>query len=119
MSSRLTEDAVPARAPGWAGRKSPLRQGALGMISSRTQKKDSGDSAVDAVSRTTAEQVAKANATGRTPVVFVHGLWLLPSSWDRWAALFEQAGYPPVSPGWPDDPDTVEEARPIPRSSPA
>ncbi len=81
------------------------------MISSRTQKKDSGDSAVDAVSRTTAEQVAKANATGRTPVVFVHGLWLLPSSWDRWAALFEQAGYPPVSPGWPDDPETVDEAK--------
>ena len=32
-----------------------------------------------------AEQVERANATGRTPVVFVHGLWLLPSSWDRWA----------------------------------
>src|SRR6266511_3855825 len=40
---------------------------------------------------TAAEQIAKANATGRTPVVFVHGLWLLPSSWDRWATLFEEA----------------------------
>lgn len=57
-----------------------------------------------------AEQVAKANATDRTPVVFVHGLWLLPSSWDRWAELFEQAGYTPLTPGWPDDPATVEEA---------
>lgn len=57
-----------------------------------------------------AEQVAKANGTDRTPVVFVHGLWLLPSSWDRWAELFEQAGYTPLTPGWPDDPATVEEA---------
>jgi non-heme chloroperoxidase len=56
------------------------------------------------------EQVAHANESGRVPVVFIHGLWLLPSSWDRWAAVFDQAGYAPVSPGWPDDPDTVEEA---------
>jgi non-heme chloroperoxidase len=58
-----------------------------------------------------AEQVARANATGRTPVVFVHGLWLLPSSWDRWAAVFEEAGYTALTPGWPDDPETVEEAK--------
>lgn len=55
-------------------------------------------------------QVSEANASGLTPVVFVHGLWLLPSSWNRWAALFEQAGYAAVTPGWPDDPDTVAEA---------
>jgi non-heme chloroperoxidase len=60
---------------------------------------------------TTAEQIAKANATGRTPVVFVHGLWLLPSSWDRWVTVFEEAGYTAVTPGWPDDPETVEEAK--------
>jgi pimeloyl-ACP methyl ester carboxylesterase len=53
----------------------------------------------------------KANATGKTPVVFVHGLWLLPSSWDRWSALFEGAGFTALAPGWPDDPDTVQEAR--------
>jgi hypothetical protein len=41
--------------------------------------------------RTTADQIDRANATGLTPVVFVHGLWLLPSSWDRWAAVFEEA----------------------------
>src|SRR5260370_19634379 len=81
------------------------------MISSRTNGNDSGDSGADAVSRNTTEQVNKANASGRTPLVFVHGLWLLPSSWDRWAALFDQAGYAPVSPGWPDDPETVEEAK--------
>jgi len=57
-----------------------------------------------------AEQIQRANATGRTPVVFVHGLWLLPSSWDRWAAVFEEAGYTPLTPGWPDDPETVEQA---------
>jgi pimeloyl-ACP methyl ester carboxylesterase len=56
------------------------------------------------------EQVERANSSGRTPVVFIHGLWLLSTSWDRWAALFEEAGYAAVSPGWPDDPDTVEEA---------
>jgi non-heme chloroperoxidase len=56
------------------------------------------------------EQVARANATGQTPVVFVHGLWLLPSSWDRWAAVFEEAGFTALTPGWPDDPETVEEA---------
>jgi non-heme chloroperoxidase len=57
------------------------------------------------------EQVERANATTATPVVFVHGLWLLPSSWDRWAELFEEAGYVALMPGWPDDPDTVAEAR--------
>ena len=56
------------------------------------------------------EQVQRANESGLQPVVFIHGLWLLPSSWDRWAAVFEEAGYTAVSPGWPDDPDTVEEA---------
>jgi pimeloyl-ACP methyl ester carboxylesterase len=57
------------------------------------------------------EQCARANATGRTPVVFVHGLWLLPSSWDRWASVFEENGYAALTPGWPDDPETVEEAK--------
>jgi pimeloyl-ACP methyl ester carboxylesterase len=59
----------------------------------------------------TAEQIDQANAAGRTSVVFIHGLWLLPSSWDRWAAVFEEAGYTALTPGWPDDPATVEEAK--------
>ena len=66
---------------------------------------------INTVSRTTTEQVEQANASGRTPVVFIHGLWLLPSSWDRWAAVFDEAGYAPLTPGWPDDPATVEEAK--------
>jgi pimeloyl-ACP methyl ester carboxylesterase len=70
------------------------------------------DSTPDAATITEheAQQVKRANATGLQPVVFVHGLWLLPSSWDRWAKLFEEAGYTALTPGWPDDPETVEEA---------
>src|SRR5437868_14400991 len=56
------------------------------------------------------QQVERANESGKTPVAFVHGLWLLPSSWDPWAQYFEKAGFPAVTPGWPDDPETVEEA---------
>jgi pimeloyl-ACP methyl ester carboxylesterase len=56
------------------------------------------------------EQIERANATGRTPVVFIHGLWLLPSSWDRWASVFEESGYKALTPGWPDDPETVQQA---------
>ena len=58
-----------------------------------------------------AEQVRRANATGLQSVVFVHGLWLLPTSWDRWAALFEAEGYTALTPGWPDDPETVADAK--------
>jgi non-heme chloroperoxidase len=57
------------------------------------------------------EQIERANATTATPVVFVHGLWLLPSSWANWADLFRHAGYAPLTPDWPDDPASVEEAR--------
>jgi non-heme chloroperoxidase len=57
------------------------------------------------------QQIDQANASGRTPVVFVHGLWLLPSSWDNWAAFFEEAGYAAVAPGWPGDPESVQEAK--------
>jgi non-heme chloroperoxidase len=57
------------------------------------------------------QQVERANASGKALVVFIHGLWLLPSSWDRWAQLFEEAGYAAVTPSWPDDPETLEEAR--------
>jgi non-heme chloroperoxidase len=58
-----------------------------------------------------AAQIERANASNATPVVFIHGLWLLPSSWDRWATLFEEAGYVALTPEWPDDPQTVEGAR--------
>jgi non-heme chloroperoxidase len=57
-----------------------------------------------------AQQIERANASNLVPVVFIHGLWLLPSSWDRWANAFEEAGYVALTPSWPDDPNTVEEA---------
>jgi non-heme chloroperoxidase len=57
-----------------------------------------------------AQQIKEANASKLTPVVFIHGLWLLPSSWDRWRTVFEGAGYVTLAPGWPDDPNTVEDA---------
>ena len=56
------------------------------------------------------DQIKAVNDSGRAPVMFVHGLWLLPSSWDRWRSVFEAAGYATISPGWPDDPNTVDEA---------
>ena len=51
-------------------------------------------------------EIEAAKASGNTPVVFVHGLWLLPSSWANWADFFKQAGYAPLTPDWPDDPET-------------
>ena len=63
------------------------------------------------LTRSETQQVEDANASGRTPVVFVHGLWLLPSSWDRWRTVFEDAGFATLAPGWPDDPETVAEAK--------
>jgi len=57
------------------------------------------------------EEIDAANKSGSTPVVFIHGLWLLPSSWDRWGEFFKTAGYAPLAPDWPDDPETVEQAR--------
>ena len=57
------------------------------------------------------KQVQRANTSGKQPVAFVHGLWLLPNSWDRWVKLFEKAGYVALTPGWPDDPDTTADAK--------
>ena len=45
-----------------------------------------------------AEQVERANAAGKRPVVFIHGLWVRPRGWNRWAEVFEQAGYAAVTP---------------------
>jgi non-heme chloroperoxidase len=63
-----------------------------------------------------APQVERANASGKQPVVFVHGLWLLPSSWERWARYFDDAGFAPVLIDWPDDPSTVAEANANPET---
>src|SRR5213595_1786563 len=80
--------------PGWLRGPGPTRKADMSPVTEREN-----------------QQIEQANAAGRTPVVFIHGLWLLPSSWDRWAAVFEDAGYTTVRPGWPYDPETVAEAK--------
>src|SRR3954453_16816922 len=94
--------------PDWMGvarlRRSLPRRATMTTAGSSTPSSDK------TITEHELEQCKQANATGRTPVVFVHGLWLLPSSWDRWAKLLEESGYPALTPGWPDDPETVEEA---------
>src|SRR5262245_40037155 len=72
---------------------------------------DGSRDSADRISEREERQIQQANASGRTPIVFIHGLWLLPSSWDNWVAYFEEAGYAGVTPDWPDDPGTVEAAR--------
>jgi non-heme chloroperoxidase len=64
-----------------------------------------------AISERESRQVENANKSGKTPVVFIHGLWVLPSSWDNWVKFFEKNGYSGLTPDWPDDPETVEQAR--------
>ncbi|MFC4031577.1 alpha/beta hydrolase [Streptomyces polygonati] len=54
--------------------------------------------------------------TTPVPVLFIHGLWLHATSWQPWIDLFEAEGYAPSAPGWPGDPDTVQEARDNPES---
>src|SRR5512133_2676971 len=76
-----------------------------------TSEESSGPSSDQTITEHELEQCKRANATGRPPVVFVHGLWLLPSSWDRWAKLFGANGDAALTPGWPDAPETVEEAK--------
>ena len=63
------------------------------------------------ISERESREIEAANASGATPVVLIHGLWLLPSSWTNWVDYFKQAGYAPLTPDWPDDPETVDEAR--------
>jgi pimeloyl-ACP methyl ester carboxylesterase len=80
------------------------------MITTKTAPPTGSSAKAATVTAQELQDGERANATGLQPVVFVHGLWLLPRSWDRWTAVFKQAGYAPLTPGWPDDPDTVAEA---------
>src|SRR6187401_2567364 len=57
-----------------------------------------------------------ANESAKTPVVFIHGLWMLKGAWAPWRELFEAAGYATIAPNWPKEPETVEEARANPQA---
>jgi pimeloyl-ACP methyl ester carboxylesterase len=61
-------------------------------------------------------QIDTANASGRQPVVFVHGLWMLAGSWKSWQDLFQSKGYATVAVDWPDDAATVAEGRANPQA---
>jgi alpha-beta hydrolase superfamily lysophospholipase len=61
-------------------------------------------------------EIDAANASGRQPVLFVHGLWLLAGSWQRWAEMFDAAGYAPIAADWPGDPATPEAAQANPET---
>src|SRR5262245_51609397 len=69
------------------------------------------ETSMTTISEREQREIEAANASGKTPVVFIHGLWLLPSSWANWAEFFAQAGYAPLTPDWPDDPASVGAAR--------
>ena len=63
------------------------------------------------ISKRENREIEAANVSGDTPVVFIHGLWLLPTARTSWGQLFSEAGYAPLTPDWPDDPGAIEEAR--------
>src|SRR6476619_6286739 len=63
------------------------------------------------ISERESRQIEAAKASTATQALFVHGLWLLPSSWANWADFFKEACYVPLTPDWPDDPETVDAAR--------
>ena len=69
-----------------------------------------------AITATEQAEVDRANSTEATPIVFVHGLWLLPGSWQPWRGLADAQGFVTLAPGWPDDPATVETARAHPET---
>jgi non-heme chloroperoxidase len=66
---------------------------------------------VASISERENREIETANSSGNIPIVFIHGLWLLPNSWANWTDFVKQAGYAPLAPDWPDDPETVEQAR--------
>src|SRR5262245_59765531 len=81
------------------------------MSATATPSATRAESGMSSISPRESREIEAANASGKTPVVFIHRLWLLPSSWTNWADFFDRAGYAPLTPDWPDDPATVEEAR--------
>jgi non-heme chloroperoxidase len=81
------------------------------IVEPAAERTEEDEMSATALSERENREIDAANASGNTPVVFIHGLWLLPSSWANWTDFFRQAGYAPLTPDWPDDPETVEQAR--------
>jgi pimeloyl-ACP methyl ester carboxylesterase len=44
-------------------------------------------------------------------IVFIHGLWLTPRSWEGWKARFEERGHDVLTPAWPRMEGEVEDIR--------
>jgi alpha-beta hydrolase superfamily lysophospholipase len=44
-------------------------------------------------------------------VVFIHGLWMTPRSWEHWVTRFEGLGYKTIAPSWPGFEGEVEDLR--------
>src|ERR1700749_863947 len=80
------------------------------MQSADSSRAGTARATMTAVTATAPSRSIPMNTT-RTPVVFIHGLWLHASSWDPWVDLFTAEGYAPVAPGWPGVPETAELAR--------
>ena len=49
-------------------------------------------------------------------ILFIHGLWMTPRSWENFASRYESRGYKVLAPGWPAPRGEVEPAE-TPRSS--
>lgn len=47
----------------------------------------------------------------KSPVVFVHGLWLHAESWNNWIGFFREHGYDATAASWPGDSETTEATR--------
>ena len=109
----ILRDLIELRALVPSRRRSPLQGDAhaLRTLEQRVRSSDLGGVRHGVISEREHREIEAANASSTTtPVVFIHGLWVLPSSWANWADFFEQAGYVSLTPDWPDDPATVEEA---------
>ncbi len=61
-------------------------------------------------------EIEQANASAKTPVVFIHGLWMLREAWAPWRELFEANGFATVALDWPNEPETVADARANPQA---
>jgi len=51
------------------------------------------------------------NNSTKSPIVFVHGLWLHGESWNKWIEFFRANGYEAVAASWPGDAKTTEATR--------